>query len=323
MKTNMKDLNVKRIISEQKALSALIVIAIFMLILKPSFFSGFNILTILKSASVLMIIGFGEALVIISGGVDLSVGGIMCLSGVVIIRLMDTMPMPAALLLAVGSGALVGFINGFLSVHQKTEPFVITLGMGLALTGICLQLSGGRPIYASKASFGAFGNSSLLGVPTLIWCMLAVMAIMYYLIRYTQFGRSCYAIGGDYEIAVYSGINALKIQWSAYVISGILAALGGVLLSSRLNSGSATYGGPTALYVCCCVVLGGTSFSGGTGGMIRTAIGILLFSTLDNALPMFSAFSANVYLQQLIKGALVVIVVGIEYYSKKLKRERV
>jgi ribose transport system permease protein len=155
-------------------------------------------------------------------------------------------------------------------------------------------------------------------VPNLVIIMLVCLALAYWLMRYTQFGRNLYAIGGDYEVARYSGIPVIRTKWIAFVISGGGAALAGMLLSSKLNTGSAIYGDLTALVVNCGVVVGGTSFAGGIGGIPQSGLGLLVFGMLDNVMNMLAIKS---YYQVLLKGAVIVAIIWLDCFAQKRRRE--
>jgi ribose transport system permease protein len=157
-------------------------------------------------------------------------------------------------------------------------------------------------------------------VPNLVIIMVVIFALSAWLMRYTQFGRNLYAIGGDYEVARYSGIDVVRTKWLAFVISGACAALAGVLLSSKLNTGSAIYGEMTALVVNCGVVVGGTSFAGGIGGIPQSALGLLVFGMLDNAMNMLNITS---YVQIGLKGIVIVGIIWLDCFVQKRKREAV
>lgn len=312
---------VGKIASKQKALFAIAAMFVLMLFFPTNFYTSYNLIDMVNSSSVLMILAFGVTMTVISGGCDLSIGGVMVTSGIIAIKLLNVMNMWVAILISLLFGAVIGFINGFLVVQQRTEPFIITLGMGMTLTGLAQQLTDARPVSANNPNFMQIANGSvLLSVPNLVLFMLVVGAIMHWVMRYTQFGRSCYAIGGDYEVARYSGINVILIKWSAFVICGITAALAGVLLSSKLNSGSSIYGETTALVVNCAAVVGGVSFAGGVGGMPQAALGLLVFGVLGNAMNMLSIQS---YIQTLTQGLVIVIIIFLDSYSRKRKRETV
>jgi ribose transport system permease protein len=309
-----------RIVTRQKAFVAILVMLLAMLFARTDFYTAYNLLDMLNSTSILLILAFGVTLTIISGGCDLSIGGILVVSGILAIKALDVMPMGLAILLAVLFGAVVGFVNGFLVVLQKTEPFIITLGTGLLLTGIAQQLTDAHPIPATNPNFMMIGNGDILGMPNLVLIMTVCFGLSYALMRFTAFGRNLYAIGGDYDVARYSGINVIASKWMAFVISGAAAGLGGVLLSSKLNTGSPVYGETTALVVNCGVVVGGTSFAGGIGGIPQSALGLLVFGLLDNAMNMLGITS---YYQVMLKGAVIVAIIWLDCFNQKVKREAV
>lgn len=320
----MQQNKVKKIlmaIYQQKAIAALLIVFLIMPFVNVSFYTMYNMMDMLKSASVYITIGCGVTVVVVSGACDLSVGGIMCLSGVITVKLMEYCPLWVCIFCALIFGILVGIINGFFVVRQKSEAFVITLGMGLLLKGVAQQVTDAHPVAGTSKAFFEFGTGKIFfGLPNITTVMFLVLIAVCCLLRFTQYGRNCYAVGGDYEVAVYSGINALKTKWMAFVISGFLAALGGVLLTARLNTGASTYGDTTALLVNCGAVLGGTSFAGGVGGAYQTAFGLLLFTVLESALGMGSL---NAYAKELVIGIIIAVIIGIDSYSRKRKAEAV
>ena len=309
-----------KLATKQKAFLAIVGMLVLMLFFDTNFYTAFNLLDMLNSTSILLILAFGVTLTVVSAGCDLSIGGIMVVAGIIAIKLMDVMPMWGAILCALLFGVFVGFINGFLVVQQKTEPFIITLGMGMLLTGVAQQLTDARPVPASNPDFMMIGNGDFYGVPYLVIIMLLCFAASHWLMRYTQYGRNLYAIGGDYDVALYSGIKVVRTKWLAFVISGFGAALAGVLLSSKLNTGSSIYGETAALVVNCGVVVGGTSFAGGIGGIPQSALGLLVFGILDNAMNMLGITS---YIQILLKGSVIVGIIWMDCFYQKRKRELV
>jgi Ribose/xylose/arabinose/galactoside ABC-type transport systems, permease components len=318
MKTKGIGATLYAIAMKQKAFIAILIMMVGMLFSGTQFYSAYNLLDMLNSTSILLILAFGVTLTIISGGCDLSIGGILVVSGIISIKLLDFMPIWAAIFIALLFGAFVGFVNGLLVVQQKTEPFIITLGTGLLLTGVAQQLTDAHPVPAKDPNFMMIGNGDFYGVPNLVIIMLLCFAASYWLMRYTQFGRNLYAIGGDYDVARYSGIDVVRTKWIAFVVSGAAAALAGVLLSSKLNTGSAIYGETTALVVNCGVVVGGTSFAGGIGGIPQSALGLLVFGMLDNAMNMLGITS---YYQIMLKGAVIVAIIWLDCFTQKRKRE--
>ena len=309
-----------KLATKQKAFLAIVGMLLLMAFFPTNFYTAFNLLDMLNSTSILLILAFGVTLTVVSAGCDLSIGGIMVVAGIIAIKLLDVWPMWAAIGAALVFGVLVGAVNGFLVVQQKTEPFIITLGMGMLLTGVAQQLTDARPVPASNPDFMMIGNGDFYGVPYLVLIMLVCFAASHWLMRYTQYGRNLYAIGGDYEVALYSGINVVRTKWIAFAISGFAAALAGVLLSSKLNTGSSIYGETAALVVNCGVVVGGTSFAGGLGGIPQSALGLLVFGLLDNAMNMLGISS---YIQILLKGSVIVGIIWMDCFYQKRKREAV
>ena len=311
-----------RALTRQKAVIAILAMLILMLFFKTNFYTSYNLLNVLKDAAVNEIIAFGVTLTVIAAGCDLSVGGVMCLSGIVSIQLINSgMNMYLAILLAVLSGAAVGFVNGFLVVQQKTEPFIITLGTGMLIKGINQQLTDAHPVSCTNMEFMKIANGKIGGViPNLALYMIVIGLLVYALLRYTSYGRNLYALGGDYDVAKYSGINVVKTKWFAFILSGALAAVAGVLLSSKLNTGSSIYGDDTALMVNCGVVVGGTSFAGGVGGVLQSFIGLMVLQLLTNCMNMLGIAP---YLQQVCQGVVIVTIIWLDCYGRKRKREDV
>ena len=301
---------------------AILAMFVLMLFFPTYFFSSYNLLDILNSASIYIVLAFGITLVIIGEGIDLSIGGTLCLGGIVAIMCMNSgMPIWLSIIIAVLVGAGIGAVNGFLVVYQKCAPFIITLGMGMVLTGVAQQLTDAHPITPDNYEFMMIGNGMLFGViPNSIVIMLVVFVITHVLLRYTQFGRNIYAIGGDYEVAEYSGISVRKIQAATYVICGAAASFSGVLLSSTLNTGHSIYGDRIPLVVISAVVVGGTSLAGGVGGAPLAMLGYLVFGVMENCMNMLRI---SPYIQEVIRGIVVVTILCLDSYGRKRKREAV
>lgn len=319
-KTNAN--KVWKIVSKQKAVIAILGLMLMMLFFDTTFYTMYNWLDMLRSTAILEIVAFGVTVAVICGGCDLSVGGTLCLGGIIAVMMVNSgQPIWLAFLLALLSGLAVGIVNGFLVVHQKTEPFIITLGMGMLLKGICQQLTDAHPLTCKSKEFMQISNMKFFGaVPSLVVYMLILFIIFYCLMRFTSFGRNCYAIGGNYEVAKYSGIKVVPIKWAAFIISGVVSTLAGVLLSSRMNTGSSVYGDTTGMLVNCGVVIGGTSFAGGVGGMVESFIGLFVIQLLTNCMNQLGVDS---YYQRLCEGILIVVIIGSDCFGRKLKRERV
>ena len=309
---------------------AIVAIAILYLIMlfysfgnQTNFFGGYNQMLILRKATVNIIVACGVTFAVMVHSIDLSIGGMLALSGVLVIKFMEIMPVVPAIILTILIGCVVGVINGFLIVHQKLEGFIVTLGMGILLKGVALELTQAHPISADLSFNDLAMGTQLslgLGLPNMIIIMLIIVLVLSLVLRYTQFGRNIYAIGGDYGVAEYAGIPAVRQKWLAFVLSAGLTTVVGIVNSSFLGAGNANYGDMTAMIVNCAVVVGGTSMAGGIGGIWQSAIGVLFFSameiTLQNIVP-------NAYVIQLIQGFVIVGILFLDSYDNKRKRERV
>ena len=310
-----------RFIVRQKAVVAILLMLVTMLFFDTGFYTKYNILDMLNSAAILEIMAFGVTLTIICGGIDFSVGAMMSLSGIVTIILMRSMPLWCAIAISILCGALTGFVNGFLIVQHKTEPMIITLGMGMLLKGIAQQITDAHPVPAMNLKFMKLANGKVIaGVPNLIVIMLVMLVLFHCILRFTSFGRNCYAVGGDYNVAQMSGIHAKRVKWTSFVVSGMMAAFCGVLLASRLNTGSSIYGDTTALSVNCGCVVGGTSFGGGIGGIPQTFVGVLVLQMLENCMNMLGI---NAYVQQVCEGIIILLILWFDCYAKKKKAQAV
>lgn len=314
--------SILKMASKQKAITAIVVIFLIMIFSNTTFYTPRNLLLILNSVAVNGILAAGVTLVLISFGSDLSIGSMMALAGIVAVKLMNmNVPIILAILCALAVGAFVGFINGFFVVHQKTEPFIITLGMSFVLLGVSQVLTNSQPISATNSQFSEIANGMLFGViPNPVIFLLVVLIVVHLILRYTRFGRNCYAVGGDYEVAVYSGINARRTKWTVFIICGVLAALGGVVNSSYLNTANSIYGASSPLFVHCGAVIGGTSLMGGVGGIPQTILGLLALAVMQNALNLLGISS---YIQLLIQGIVILSILWMNSFGVKRIREAV
>jgi ribose transport system permease protein len=321
----------RSVLSLQKAFLAIILVVIAMALFnmipatRSEFFTQVNFVDLLKSSSIFLILAMGETIVLIAAGVDLSIGGMMALSGVVVIQLINAgVPIPVAIALCLVLGLVVGAVNAYISVYHKSEPFIITLGMGIVLTGIGQQLTDAHPVSSANPDFQNIANLQVLGpVPFLVVVMLALVAVTYWMLRSTSFGRNVYAVGGDYEVAKYSGINVLRTKAATYLICSLTAALAGVMLASQLSSASSIAGDPVPLFVVCAVVVGGTSVAGGIGGAVKSAIGLVLLGILTNAFNMLRIDSLVSYLPTALLGIIIVSILWLDSYGRKRRREAV
>lgn len=289
-------------------LIGLLIIILLLAILSPAFLSLLNILNVLRQASINGFQAFGLTLVIISGGIDLSVGSIVAFSGMVSALLILAGVTPIlAVLAGLASGTAIGVLNGLLIAKGKLQPFIATLGSMMVFRGLTLYISNGVP--ASKLGeglIGFIGRGFVLGIPTPVYLLLLVFVVMVFILRKTVFGKRIYAIGGNKRAALLSGIDVDKNLVYIYAISGFLAALAGIVLMSRVDSAVPTAGIGFELSAIAAAVIGGVSLAGGKGKANGTLIGILIIAIIINGLNLLGTSS---YLQQVITGLIIVAAV--------------
>jgi ribose transport system permease protein len=290
-------------------LIGLIVVCLAMIVTTDAFLSVDNLVNVGRQVSINAIIAVGMTCVILSGGIDLSVGSVMALSGTLTAGLMIA-GVPASLSIPLGllAGVACGVANGFFVAYAKMPPIIVTLAtMGIA-RGMALIYTGGYPIDGLPDWFEIFGRGHVLGMQTPILIMLLVFAVAYILLDRTPIGRYIYAIGGNEEATRLSGIRVARYKLLVYAISGFTAAVAGLVLTSRLMSGQPNAGISFELDAIAAVVMGGTSIAGGRGAIIGTLIGALMLGVLNNGLNMMGV---SPYLQNIIKGAIILLAIYI------------
>ena len=291
-------------------LAALIIVSIVMGIMSPNFLSVDNIRNVIMQASINAVLAAGLTFVIITAGIDLSVGSVIAFAGIVLgFALHGGVPFFPAIVICLLAGSLCGLVNGFLITKGKLPPFIVTLGMMSIARGMALMLNDGRPISGFSENFRFIANGSFLGIPFLIWITVIVFVIGFIILRKTPFGRYVYAIGGNEEAARLSGINTKKVLLIVYIISGFLAGLAAVMLTSRINSAQPTAGLSYELQAIAATVIGGTSLMGGYGFISGTIVGALLISVINNGLNLLNVSS---FLQQVVIGAVIILAVLID-----------
>ncbi|MFC4713247.1 ribose ABC transporter permease [Planococcus dechangensis] len=287
----------------------LILIIVIITAINPSFLSMNNIFNVLRQVSINALIAFGMTFVILTGGIDLSVGSILALTGAVTAGMMASGVDPIlAMLLGLFLGAVLGAINGIIIAKGKVAPFIATLATMTIYRGLTLVYTEGRPIsgLGDSVAFQMLGKGYFLGIPIPVVTMLISFGILYFILKKTTFGRRVYAVGGNEEASVLSGINADRIKIYVYSLVGMLAALASLILTSRLNSAQPTAGQMFELDAIAAVVLGGTSLTGGRGWIVGTLIGALIIGVLNNGLNLIGVSS---FFQQVVKGAVILLAV--------------
>lgn len=271
----------------------------------PAFLTAQNGINVLRQISINAILAIGVTYVILTGGIDLSLGSVLALTGVLAATFAhpDTYPLIVPLAIGIFGGVLIGLLNGLLITRFRVAPFIVTLGMMTIARGGALIVSKGRPVSNLSASFNFIGSGDILGIPVPIVILAAVFAISYFILSKTTLGRYIYAVGGNEEAARASGINTHKIKIAAYSICAGLAGLAGIIQASRITTGQPNAGISYELDAIAAVVIGGTSLSGGIGSVTGTLLGALLIGTLNNGLDLLNVSS---YYQQVVKGLIII-----------------
>ncbi|QYR22367.1 ribose ABC transporter permease [Paenibacillus sp. sptzw28] len=293
----------------------LVLLCILMAVFAPNFVEVSNVLNVLKQVSITAILAAGMTIVILTGGIDLSVGSTLALSGVLSVMLTNAGLNP---ILSMAAGAAAGYaagaINGYFTAVTKLPSFIVTLGSMTYLRGLAYVISGGYPLVLQNNLFKFMGAGYMLGIPTPIYIMALVYVIMFFMLKYTMFGRHVYAIGGSEEAARLTGIKVEKTLINVYSFSGLLAGIAGVVMAGRLFSGQPMVGAGAELDAIAAVVLGGTSFVGGFGRIQGTIIGVLIMGVLTNGLTLLNV---DYYWQLVVKGAVIVIAVLLDRLRSK------
>lgn len=295
---------------------AFLLISCFLSYASSQFLTVSNWTIIITQVSINALLAFGVTFVIITGGIDLSVGSIVAVAGVVAALLASQPDLPLFVSIFGGllAGLVFGLLNGFIITKSKIAPFIVTLGIMTIGRGLALILSKGRPISNLSDSFNFIGGGNIFGIPFPIIVLVIVFIISYLLLKNTVFGRYVYAIGGNEQAAWASGINVNKIKMAVYALCGTLAGLAGILLTSRITTGQPNAGAGFELDAIAAAIIGGTSTSGGIGTISGTLIGALLIGVINNGLDLLNVSS---YYQQVIMGAIIIGAVLLDSWNQK------
>jgi len=296
----------------------LIFLCLVLWILTPYFLTLSNVMNILEQSSINAIVAVGMTFVIITAGIDLSVGSILAFSGVVMASLLQGgLPIVLALLAGLAVGTVCGLLNGFLVSIGKLPPFIVTLGMMSVARGAALVYTDGRPISTFEPAFRYLATGKIFFLPMPLLIMLLVYLITHLILTRTKFGLYTYAMGGNEEATHLSGVNVRFHKTMVYALSGLTSAIAAVLLTARLNSAQPIAGMMYELDAIAATVIGGTSLMGGEGTLTGTFIGALIMGVLRNGLNLLGVSS---FLQQIIIGLVIIIAVLFDISIKKQKR---
>lgn len=296
---------------------ALIILMVFVSILNPTFLQANNLMNLMRQLIINGFIALGMTFVILTGGIDLSVGSTLALTSAIFAGLLQNgMNTGLAILVAVGLGLILGLINGILITKGKLAPFIVTLATMTIFRGLTLVYTDGRPIAGPKDNFAFkfLGKGQFFGIPFQVILFILAFLCLWIILNKTSLGRKIYAVGGNEKASFISGINIDKVKIWVYVISSLMAVLSGLVLTSRLNSAQPTAGTAYEMDAIAAVVLGGTSMTGGSGSLTGTLIGILILGVLNNGLNLLGVSS---FYQQIVKGIVILIAVLIDRKRNK------
>lgn len=303
-----------------------IVLVMFMFMIvfsiaSPNFLTFNNFINVLRQISPVAIASVGMTMVIVTGGIDLSVGSVMAFVGVLCAHVMKefNMPVPLVILLGLAVGAVFGFINGFAIAKTNIPSFIFTLAMMTGIRGVCYILTRGMPIFGFTKDFDFLGKGFLLGIPIPVLLMFLIFFIGWVIMNKTRFGRYVYAMGGNKEATRLSGVNVHRNLILTYVICSVLAAFAGLVSLSRLSSGQPSAGENFAFDIVTAVVLGGISITGGEGKFTGVIFGAIILGILSNGMTLLNVYD---YYQMVIKCIVLILAVGFDQYTKRTRRNK-
>lgn len=297
---------IRSMFSKMQALIVLILLVIVAAFLSPVFLTSANLLNILLAVAVTAILAIGQTYIIILAEIDLSVGAILGLSGAITAGYLTHGNLIAGLIAGLVVGFIGGLINGLLVTYGKLPSFIATLGTMTAYAGLTLVYTQGNPITISSQSFEFIGQGFLLGVPVPVWIMIILYVIFWLLLHRTHFGRYVFATGGNQEASRLSGINVKQVKLWSFIMAGVLSAVAGFIITSRLSSAEPTAGSGLEMDAIAAVILGGTSLAGGKGGLLGTVIGAIILGVLDNGMNLLNV---SAFYQGVAKGVIILLAV--------------
>ena len=290
-------------------LVSIVALVIYFTAVNPLFFSASNALNIGRQSSVLLLVSLAETVVILIGSIDLSVGALVTLTGILTALTVDTLGAFGGGHVGVAAGAFVGLANGLLVTMLRVPSFLVTLGMLSILSGVTNQISQGQSIlFANTLLPSLVNNAPVFGVPNVIWFGLGATAILTIVAFKTKLGRYLYALGGGEVVAAHAGVPVTLYKVLAFVLSGAICGFSGVMLTGQVGAGTPTAGSGLLLNSIAAVVMGGTALSGGIGGPHRTLLGVLVIAILTNGMDVTEV---NSFTQDIVKGAVIILAVSL------------
>lgn len=321
--TNTNDnnnwLRVALLLNKYRVFIIFLVLLLIASFISDAFFTVNNLFNVLRQVSIVAIIAVGMTIVILTAGIDLSVGSVLALTGAIAAGAITAgLPFPIAIIICLLAGLLIGSINGLIVSKGKVPAFIATLAVMVIARGLTLVYTQGNPIVISDMGYRFLGSGRILGIPFPVILMLAIFAIMFWVLKHTTFGRNIYAVGGNEEAARLAGINVDRVKIGVYALTGFFASISALIYTSRLMSAQPNAGSMMELDAIAAVIIGGTRLTGGKGGVTGTLIGALIMGVLDNILNL-----ANVspFYQDIAKGLVILAAVLIDSKLAKLQKQ--
>ena len=294
---------------------ALLILVVVMTALSPVFLTPRNLANVVKQISINGILAIGMSVVLLTGGIDLTVGAVVAISSIVAAwfgKADPSYPLIVPIVLSILAGVFIGVVNGFFVSYMRVPPFIVTLAIQTIIRGVALLVTSGVPIFGLSSAMINLANGTFLGLPNMVFFLLGVFLIVFFLLNATVFGKRIYAVGGNEMAAIYAGINAKHIKTIAYSISGFCAGLAGLLIASRITSGNPTTGIGYETDAIAASVIGGVSMSGGKGFLPGTIVGALIIGVIQNGLDILGISS---YYQDVIQGVIILVAVLIDIHN--------
>jgi ribose transport system permease protein len=294
---------------------SLIVLFVALAIASPHFLTSTNLSSVARQTAVINIMSLGMTVIIIAGGIDLSVGAILAMGGVLgTMALARGWSIPAGVSVGVATGLFWGTCNGVLTTRLRIAPFIVTLGTLGIIRGVTLIVTNGLPIHQIPRSFSFLGEGTVLGVPFVLWILVVCAAVTHVILEHTRLGRYAFAIGSNPAAAVYAGVPVALYTTAVYSYAGMLTGLAGMIEASRLMTGQPTAGNGYELQAIAAVIIGGGSFYGGEGSVVGTLIGAFIMGLLSNGSDLLGV---SPYLQQAIIGGVIILAVTVDELRKR------
>jgi ribose transport system permease protein len=306
----------RRIARELRAAWMLLAVCITLAIASPVFATSSNLLNVALATSVTALLAAGQTFVIILAEIDLSVGAVLGFSAVITAMVLEQHSTAVGVVVGLLVGAAAGLVNGFLVTKTRMPSFIATLATMSVLGGLTLELSQGNPVGVSDYDFQNIGQAKIAGVPTPVWIMAGVFVVFGVLLARTRYGRYVYATGDNAEAAKLSGISVDRVKILAFMISGVLAALAGFIVTARLSTAEPTAGTGLELEAIAAVIIGGTSLAGGRGDLIGTIVGALILGVIDNGMNLLNV---SPFLQSVVKGLVILFAVLLDRNAEVIR----